>query len=166
MCFGEPCGDLLSHGLPHYHRRSLVSRSCSGWEGVGPRRYGRKAKLGCRGVAKRLDHDMRWGRSVWVAECFACGCKIGPFIQGYRIKPYGQLVRLSSTCYHACTRRLSTLWSSTTLQGAQGSGKSHLEASFPLRCFQRLSLPSLATRQYDWRHNRYTRGSSTPVLSY
>ena len=42
---GEPCGDLLSHGLPHYHRRSLVSRSCSGWEGVGPRRYGRKAKL-------------------------------------------------------------------------------------------------------------------------
>ena len=89
-----------------------------------------------------------------------------PFIQGYRIKPYGQLVRLSSTCYHACTRRLSTLWSSTTLQGAQGSGKSHLEASFPLRCFQRLSLPSLATRQYDWRHNRYTRGSSTPVLSY
>src|SRR5260364_427642 len=25
------------------------------------------------------------------------------------------------------------------------SGKSHLEASFPLRCFQRLSLPHLAT---------------------
>ena len=41
---GEPCGDLLSHGLPHYHRRGLVSRSCSGWEGVVPRRYGRKAK--------------------------------------------------------------------------------------------------------------------------
>ena len=40
----EPCGDLLSHGLPHYHRRGLVSRSCSGWEGVVPRRYGRKAK--------------------------------------------------------------------------------------------------------------------------
>ena len=89
-----------------------------------------------------------------------------PSFQGYRIKPYGQLVRLSSTCCHACTRRLSTSWSTTTLQGAQGSGKSHLEASFPLRCFQRLSLPSLATRQYDWRHNRYTRGSSTPVLSY
>ena len=26
----------------HYHRRGLVSRSCSGWEGVGPRRYGRQ----------------------------------------------------------------------------------------------------------------------------
>src|SRR5574340_370556 len=30
-------------GNPHYHRRWLVSRSCSGWEGVGPSRYGRQA---------------------------------------------------------------------------------------------------------------------------
>ena len=34
---------------------------------------------------------------------------------GYRIKPHGQLVRLSLTCYHASTRRLSTSWSRTTL---------------------------------------------------
>ena len=27
----------------HYHRRNFVSRSCSGWEGVGPKRYGRQA---------------------------------------------------------------------------------------------------------------------------
>ena len=46
------------------------------------------------------------------------------------------------------------------------SGKSHLGACFPLRCFQRLSLPYIATRQCDWRHNRYTSGTSTPVLSY
>jgi hypothetical protein len=26
----------------HYHRRWHVSRSCSGWEGVVPRRYGRQ----------------------------------------------------------------------------------------------------------------------------
>ena len=26
----------------HYHWRGLVSRSCSGWEGVGPKRYGRQ----------------------------------------------------------------------------------------------------------------------------
>lgn len=43
---------------------------------------------------------------------------------------------------------------------------SYLEAGFPLRCFQRLSLPNIATRRCDWRHNRYTRGSSTLVLSY
>lgn len=31
-------------GNPHYHRRRVVSPSCSGWEGVGPTRYGRQAK--------------------------------------------------------------------------------------------------------------------------
>ncbi|TEX44526.1 MAG: hypothetical protein CFR70_13735 [Rhodocyclaceae bacterium] len=87
-------------------------------------------------------------------------------IQGYRIKPYGQLVLVSLTHYCASTPSLSTSWSSTTLQGVQDSGISHLKASFTLRCFQRLSLPNIATRRYDWRHNRYTRGSSTPVLSY
>ena len=41
----EPDDDLLSHGNPHYHWRRGVSLSCSGWEGVGPPRYGRQAKL-------------------------------------------------------------------------------------------------------------------------
>src|ERR1700712_3788632 len=78
---------------------------------------------------------------------------------GYRIKPYGQLVSVSLMHYCTSTPDLSTSWSRTTLQRAQGSGKSHLKASFPLRCFQRLSLPNLATRQCHWRDNRYTRGS-------
>ena len=42
----------------------------------------------------------------------------------------------------------------------------HLEASFALRCFQCLSLPNIATLRCSWRHNRYTSGSSDPVLSY
>ncbi len=47
-CFeGEPGDDLLSHGNPHYHRRGVVSRSCSGWEGVVPTRYGHQA-MTCR----------------------------------------------------------------------------------------------------------------------
>ncbi|ARU32975.1 hypothetical protein CAP31_13570 [Sulfuriferula sp. AH1] len=50
--------------------------------------------------------------------------------------------------------------------GGSSPGKSHLKASFTLRCFQRLSLPDLATRRYHWRDNRYTRDPSTPVLSY
>ena len=86
--------------------------------------------------------------------------------QGYRDKPHEQLVLVSLTHYYASTPSLSTSWSRTTLQGALSSGKSYLEASFPLRCFQRLSFPNLATRQCHWRDNRYTRGSSTPVLSY
>ena len=36
--------------------------------------------------------------------------------QGYRIKPHGQLVSVSSTHYCACTPDLSTLSSATTLQ--------------------------------------------------
>src|SRR2546429_4501415 len=31
----------LSQGNPHYHRRKVVSLSCSGWEGVVPTCYGR-----------------------------------------------------------------------------------------------------------------------------
>ncbi len=45
-------------------------------------------------------------------------------------------------------------------------GISNLEAGFTLRCFQRLSIPNVDTLRYAWRHNRYTRGSSIPVLSY
>ena len=45
-------------------------------------------------------------------------------------------------------------------------GSTHLRGGFPLRCFQRLSLPDVATRRCPWRNNRYTRGQSIPVLSY
>ena len=44
--------------------------------------------------------------------------------------------------------------------------KSHLEAGFPLRCFQRLSIPNVANQRCSWRNNWHTRGSSVPVLSY
>ena len=48
----------------------------------------------------------------------------------------------------------------------RGRGRPHLEAGFPLRCFQRLSRPYIATRQCHWRDNRNTRDTFTPVLSY
>ena len=43
----KPGGNLLSHANAHYHRRSSVSQFCSGWEDVGPKCYGRQAKLFC-----------------------------------------------------------------------------------------------------------------------
>ena len=46
------------------------------------------------------------------------------------------------------------------------NGRSHLGVGFALRCFQRLSLPYLATRLCSWQNNRCTSGRSTPVLSY
>ena len=48
----------------------------------------------------------------------------------------------------------------------RGGGRPHLEAGFPLRCFQRLSLPDVANQPCSWRNNWHTRGSSVPVLSY
>ena len=77
------------------------------------------------------------------------------------IKPIRKLVSLSSTRYRASTRDLSTWWSTTSLMG-----KCHLRMGLALRCFQRLSLPHIATRRCRGRDNRNTRGASFPVLSY
>jgi hypothetical protein len=48
----------------------------------------------------------------------------------------------------------------------EGARKSHLEAGFPLRCFQRLSIPNVANQPCPWQNNWHTRGPSNPVLSY
>ena len=68
---------------------------------------------------------------------------------------------------HCCTYTpgLSTSSSSRCLTGLRHE-RSHLEAGFTLRCFQRLSVPDVATQRYAWRHNWYTIDPSTPVLSY
>ena len=50
--------------------------------------------------------------------------------------------------------------------GGLPHGISYLGVGFPLRCFQRLSLPNVATQRCRWRDNWYTSGSSIPVLSY
>ncbi|PIZ56781.1 MAG: hypothetical protein COY22_00140 [Candidatus Tagabacteria bacterium CG_4_10_14_0_2_um_filter_40_13] len=41
----------------------------------------------------------------------------------------------------------------------------NLGMGFPLRCFQWLSLPDIATRRCSWQNSRYTRGRVFPVLS-
>ena len=46
------------------------------------------------------------------------------------------------------------------------NGKSHLKVCFALRCFQRLSVPDIATQLCLWRDNWFTSGLSNPVLSY
>src|SRR3569623_450031 len=107
---------------------------------------------------------------VWIfhlcLECVILASHLDRIDQSYRVKPHEHLVSVSLTHYCSSTPDLSTSWSRTSLQVAQGPGRAHLGTSFPLRCFQRLSLPHLATRQCHWRDNRYTRGASTPVLLY
>ena len=160
-------------GNPQYHRRDVVSRSCSGWEGVVPTRYGRQAKLALIDLAiaaaersRSKDPNRKKHRPRKVAVALSSLDSHLRRQHGYRIKPHGQLVSVSLSAYTPSTPDLSTSWSWTTLQGGQASGKTNLQASFPLRCFQRLSLPHIATRQCHWRDNRYTRDASTPVLSY
>ena len=46
------------------------------------------------------------------------------------------------------------------------STNTYLEIGFLLRCFQKLSIPDIATGRSDWRQSPYTRGQFTPVLSY
>ena len=75
------------------------------------------------------------------------------------------LVPVGSTCCQAYTPGLFNSSSPSGLTWLP-SEEAHLEASFPLRCFQRLSAPQVATRHCGWRHNRHTSAASTPVLSY
>ena len=78
-----------------------------------------------------------------------------------KVKPMELLVLVSSKDCSSSTPNLSTWSSSRTLMG-----KISFKASFPLRCFQRLSVPCLATQRCGWHHNWHTSGTSTPVLSY
>jgi hypothetical protein len=61
---------------------------------------------------------------------------------------------------HLHTRPINVV----VFHGSQG--RSRFEVGFPLRCIQRLSRPYIATLHCGWRHNRSTRGTFTPVLSY
>ena len=49
-------------GNPHYHWRGVVSLSCSGWEGVGPTRYGRQTNWSANGAVLPF--------ALFVVRCF------------------------------------------------------------------------------------------------
>jgi hypothetical protein len=86
-------------GNPQYHRRGVVSRSCSGWEGVGPTRYGRQEFW--KGEVVGRDCVLHRGHELVAREARAD-------TQGYRVKPHGQLVLVSSRHYCPYTPSLST----------------------------------------------------------
>ena len=164
---GRPGSDLLSHTL----RCSTI-----GAEGL----HGRvRNGVGCFPLAittrstQRANTVPKSGAGMFLDNdiCIRYSCTYSfcerPQVPGlslrtmYAIKPVERLVPVSFTHYCASTPGLSTWWSSTAL-----IGKTSFEGGFPLRCFQRLSLPYLATQLCHWRDNWSTRGTSTPVLSY
>ena len=145
---GRPGGDLLSRVL----RRSTI-----GAEGF----HGRvRDGIGC--LAPRHDHQVDQDQmSEDRYQRRSAGCRFASALRARGIKPIERLVPVSCAACTASTPGLSTWWSTTALMGRTG-----FEGGFPLRCFQRLSLPHRATRQCHWRDNRSTRGASIPVLSY
>ena len=99
-------------GDPYYHRRLTVSRSCSGWEGVGPAGCGRQALMvGRSRASRRPKEEVKRGIDCSGANTLTSSA------HGYGIKPHGLLVPVSSRHYCPSTPGLSTWWSATTLQG-------------------------------------------------
>ena len=95
---------------------------------------------------------------------------IAPKARRWKERINGQAARLISIgklhisrCVH--TRPIDLVIFQEPL-GDLRPGTTHLVEGFTLRCFQRFSLPHVATEHYHWRDNSYTRGASNPVLSY
>ena len=84
------------------------------------------------------------------------------------VKPHGQLVPVSFTHCCASTSGLSTSWSWRALEALTevSDGIPDLGGGFPLRCFQRLSFPHIATQLCRSHDDWSTRGASIGVLSY
>ncbi len=62
----------------HYHRRLSVSRSCSGWEGVGPEGYGHQAfRWSAAGTTRGGAHRDAFGRSPGLSDCPTCPPRFG-----------------------------------------------------------------------------------------
>ena len=117
------------------------------------------------------------------STCVVCGCGSGCVVllgmvfvrcfvcagddccAWWWMEPIGRLGPVSCMPCGTFTSGLSTWWSTTALLGFL-PGRPGFEVGFPLRCFQRLSRPHIATRPCRWRDNRFTRGASIPVLSY
>ncbi len=159
-----------------YHGRFGVSRPSSEWDRVGHPRYrppGRgttpvrtpsgprlagtpqRRRHSCWGCAAARGKQDGHGRQGWH------GVLVDAVVAGWGSRSIERLGPVSCVRRRTSTPGLSTWWSTTALMARPG-----FAVGFPLRCVQRLSCPNLATRLRGWRHDRSTRGSSTPVLSY
>ena len=111
------------------------------------------------------------------------GCDLCAIVTGkleWIVKRYRLFIRLKILKRSQASRLLSTTRLNTLLHlhlwpikpvffwksSVHKKGKSNLRMGFALICFQRLSLPNVATLRCHWYDNRYTRGLSISVLSY
>ncbi len=161
LAFGRPGNDLLSQVLRH---STIGAKAFDGRvrDGIGSNHSAKVTR-----PAKRKDFEakLRGGSPLFKDVRLTSGlCLIGmpkwasinEGDQANRAISTGQLHTL--LCFH--TQPINVV----VFHGSQG--RTRLEVGFPLRCLQRLSVPYIATLHCGWRHNRSTRGTFTPVLSY
>ena len=141
---GRPGDDLLSQVLRH---STIGAKAFDGRvrDGIGSDRFA-KATRPAKGVRRSKT-------GIFIAHKWAL---VNESNQAKRAISTGKL--------HASPRFHIRPINVVVFHGSQGSTR--FEVGFPLRCIQRLSRPYLATLQCGWRHNRSTRGTSIPVLSY
>ena len=150
--FGRPGNDLLSQVLRH----STIGASAFDGrvrDGIGSCRCA-KVTRPAKGRKQTGRYDRADPRRT--KPCFVGRASINESDQANRAISTGKLH--TSLCVH--TRPINVV----VFHGSRGSTR--FEVGFPLRCLQRLSVPYIATLHCGWRHNRSTRGTFTPVLSY
>ena len=148
----NPCSTIGAEGLDFRVR-----------DGIG---YGPFAiATGKNRILRRVEQDIGRSRPGGADHSMPRIAQTAGVSEKMRAKPHDPLVPVSSTHCCASTPGLSPRRLQGVFRGLR-PGKSHLEAGFPLRCFQRLSLPHVATRRCRWRDNRNTSDASIPVLSY
>jgi hypothetical protein len=124
--------------------KTVVTRSCTG----SPSRGGGAVVVLYLVVGSRtvkpgggfVGWEPHSGRKQSV---FLCGVSYRPISTG----------QLHESLVLASTSGLSTQWSGWGPLTHECVWKSHLEASFPLRCFQRLSHPNVANQRCTWQYN-------------
>lgn len=156
LVLGRPGSDLLSQGLSH---STIGAEAFNGRvrDGIGLRRFAKTTRPAKDKKTKQAD--------LYVASSAAHSFWSGSYDPMDTENESNQANRTISTgklhaLLHFHIRPINVV----VFHGSQGNAR--FEVGFPLRCFQRLSFPNIATRQCHWRDNRNTRGSSTPVLSY
>ena len=146
-----------------WRRPTLPGGSPPSTIGAGGLNYRVREGTGCTPTATVTNHRPTSRLTRWVGCAYYRNAR--PSISPHHWISPRPLVPVGSTCCQAYTAGLFNSSSSSGLTWFP-SEEAHLEASFPLRCFQRLSAPEVATRLCHGRDNRHTSAPSTPVLSY
>ena len=156
---GWPGGDLLSRAL---RQSTIGAQAVDGRvrDGIGSGRLAkatRPAKPKCRNPDRVRRERRARGKGLGGPKArLGCRALFNESDQAERAISTGQL--------HALLRVHIRPIDVVVFHGS--SGRPRFEVGFPLRCLQRLSRPYIATLHCGWRHNRSTRGTFIPVLSY